>query len=75
MMLMLMLMVMKYVLGNLRPLQEVRIQSGANVELDTNPSEVPGMKNVIIRGVATQIEAAVKLITQKTRAQVCVIVD
>ncbi|XP_025113495.1 uncharacterized protein LOC112575717 [Pomacea canaliculata] len=51
---------------NTRPLEEVKKNTGADVEFDPNPSPVPGMKILIVRGVPSQIEAAVKHISQKT---------
>ncbi|XP_025112567.1 uncharacterized protein LOC112575150 isoform X2 [Pomacea canaliculata] len=50
-------------------LQEVKIQTGADVKFDSNPSPVPGMKIVVIRGVPGQIEAAVRVISEKTGFQ------
>ncbi|XP_025113336.1 uncharacterized protein LOC112575594 isoform X2 [Pomacea canaliculata] len=49
---------------NTRPLEEIKTNTGADVEFDPNPSPVPGMKILIIRGIPTQIEAAVRLINQ-----------
>ncbi|XP_025112759.1 uncharacterized protein LOC112575255 isoform X1 [Pomacea canaliculata] len=45
-----------------RELQELITRSGADIAFDANPSPVPGMKIIIIRGVPSQIEAAVKII-------------
>ncbi|XP_025099951.1 uncharacterized protein LOC112567473 [Pomacea canaliculata] len=50
---------------NTRPLEEVKKNTGAEVEFHPNPSPVPGMKILIIRGLPSQIEAAVRLISQK----------
>ncbi|XP_025078781.1 uncharacterized protein LOC112554924 isoform X2 [Pomacea canaliculata] len=54
---------------NARPLEEVKKKTGADVHFDPNPSPVPGMKIVIIRGVPSQIEAVVRLIRQMTGSQ------
>ncbi|XP_025078786.1 uncharacterized protein LOC112554927 [Pomacea canaliculata] len=54
---------------NARPLEEVKKKTGADVHFDLNPSPVPGMKIVIIRGVPSQIEAVVRFIRQMTRSQ------
>ncbi|XP_025114459.1 uncharacterized protein LOC112576318 isoform X2 [Pomacea canaliculata] len=51
---------------NTRPLEEVKKNTGADAEFNPNPSPVPGMKILIIRGLPSQIEAAVKLISQMT---------
>ncbi|PVD27363.1 hypothetical protein C0Q70_12520 [Pomacea canaliculata] len=51
---------------NTRPLEEVKKNTGADIQFDPNPSPVPGMKILIIRGLPSQIEAAVRLISQKT---------
>ncbi|XP_025100552.1 uncharacterized protein LOC112567892 [Pomacea canaliculata] len=51
---------------NTRPLEEVKKNTGADIEFDPNPSPVPGMKILIIRGLPSQIEAAVRLISQKS---------
>ncbi|XP_025099950.1 uncharacterized protein LOC112567472 [Pomacea canaliculata] len=51
---------------NTRPLEEVKKNTGADIQFDPNPSPVPGMKILIIRGLHSQIEAAVRLISQKT---------
>ncbi|XP_025111945.1 uncharacterized protein LOC112574841 [Pomacea canaliculata] len=48
------------------PFQEVKNVTGADVEFDQNPSPVPGMKIVLIRGLPSQIEAAVRFISEKT---------
>lgn len=53
------------------PLEEVKKRTGAHVEFDPNPSPVPGMKTVIVRGVPSQIEAAIRLINQMTGLKVC----
>ncbi|XP_025111737.1 uncharacterized protein LOC112574724 [Pomacea canaliculata] len=55
--------------GYTQPLQEVKKKTGADVQFDSNPSSVPGMKILVIRGVPTQIEAAVRLISQMTNSQ------
>lgn len=47
------------------------MKTGADVQLDPNPSPVPGMTIVIIKGLPYQIEMVVRLITLKTGAQVC----
>ncbi|XP_025102176.1 uncharacterized protein LOC112568877 [Pomacea canaliculata] len=49
---------------NTSPLEEVK-KSGVDVELDSNPSPVPGMKILNIRGAPSQIQAAVGLVSQK----------
>ncbi|XP_025078972.1 uncharacterized protein LOC112555044 [Pomacea canaliculata] len=54
---------------NARPLEEVKKKTGADVHFDPNPSPVPGMKIVIIRGVPSQIEEVVRLIRQMTGSQ------
>ncbi|XP_025111909.1 uncharacterized protein LOC112574810 isoform X2 [Pomacea canaliculata] len=54
---------------NTSPLQEVKKKSGADTELDSSPSPVSGMRVVIIRGIPSQIEAAVRLINQTTRTK------
>ncbi|XP_025079694.1 uncharacterized protein LOC112555475 [Pomacea canaliculata] len=54
---------------NARPLEEVKKKTGADVHFDPNPSPVPGMKIVIIRGVTSQIELVVRLIRQMTGSQ------
>ncbi|XP_025112855.1 uncharacterized protein LOC112575309 [Pomacea canaliculata] len=51
---------------NTPPLQKVKKKSGADVEFDPNPSPVPGMKTIIIRGILSQIEDAIRLINKKT---------
>ncbi|XP_025113368.1 uncharacterized protein LOC112575608 [Pomacea canaliculata] len=56
--------------ANTRPLEEVKKKSGADVNFDPNPSPVPGMKVLIIRGDASQIKAAVSLINQKTGSKI-----
>ncbi|XP_025111904.1 uncharacterized protein LOC112574807 isoform X2 [Pomacea canaliculata] len=55
--------------GNNHPLQEIIMKTGADVQLDPNPSPVPGMTIVIIKGLPYQIEMVVRLITLKTGAQ------
>ncbi|XP_025111709.1 uncharacterized protein LOC112574695 [Pomacea canaliculata] len=50
-------------------LQEIKMKTGADVQLDSNPSPVPGMKIVVIQGVPGQIEAAVGFISEKTGVQ------
>ncbi|XP_025100534.1 uncharacterized protein LOC112567880 [Pomacea canaliculata] len=55
---------------NTRPLEEVKKNTGADIQFDPNPSPVPGMKILIIRGLPSQIEAAVRLISQKTGLKV-----
>ncbi|XP_025078783.1 uncharacterized protein LOC112554924 isoform X4 [Pomacea canaliculata] len=54
---------------NARPLEEVKKKTGADVHFDPNPSPVPGMKIVIIRGVPSQIEEVVRLIREMTGSQ------
>ncbi|XP_025079704.1 uncharacterized protein LOC112555485 [Pomacea canaliculata] len=54
---------------NARPLEEVKKKTGADVHFDPNPSPVPGMKIVIIRGVPSQIEEVVRLIRLMTGSQ------
>ncbi|XP_025113375.1 uncharacterized protein LOC112575613 [Pomacea canaliculata] len=49
---------------NTRPLDEVKQNTGADVEFHPKPSS--GMKIIIIRGLPSQIGAAVRLISQKT---------
>ncbi|XP_025085442.1 uncharacterized protein LOC112558905 [Pomacea canaliculata] len=51
--------------GNASPLEEIRKMSGACVDFDSKPSPVPGIKIIIIRGVPSQINMAVDLISQK----------
>ncbi|XP_025111907.1 uncharacterized protein LOC112574809 [Pomacea canaliculata] len=55
--------------GNARRLQEVRTQSGADVQVDPNPSSVPDRKTVIIKGDLRQIDDAVRLLNQMTASQ------
>lgn len=55
---------------NTPPLQKVKKKSGADVEFDPNPSPVPGMKTIIIRGILSQIEDAIRLINKKTGSKV-----
>ncbi|XP_025111721.1 uncharacterized protein LOC112574707 [Pomacea canaliculata] len=50
-------------------LGEIRRKSGARVDFDRNPSPLPGMKIVIIRGAPSQIVEAIRLIHQTTGAQ------
>ncbi|XP_025078819.1 uncharacterized protein LOC112554950 [Pomacea canaliculata] len=50
---------------NIRLLDEVSKQSGADVDFDVNSSPVLGRKVVTIRGVPSQIDEAVKLINKK----------
>ncbi|XP_025080980.1 uncharacterized protein LOC112556319 [Pomacea canaliculata] len=52
--------------ANTRPLEEVKKKSGADADFDPNPSPVPGVKFLTIRGDDSQIKAAVSLINQKT---------
>lgn len=56
-----------------REFQELITRTGADIAFDDNPSPVPGMKIIIIRGVPSQIEAAVKIICQITGDEVCVV--
>ncbi|XP_025078791.1 uncharacterized protein LOC112554932 [Pomacea canaliculata] len=55
--------------GNARRLQEVRTRSGADVQVDPNPSSVPDRKTVIIKGDLRQIDNAVRLLNQMTGSQ------
>lgn len=55
---------------NRHPLKDVARKTGAGVQFDSNPSPVPGMKIIIIHGSPSQIEAAVKSISQITGAKV-----
>ncbi|XP_025092631.1 uncharacterized protein LOC112563103 isoform X3 [Pomacea canaliculata] len=55
--------------GNKRPLQTVMAKSGADVQFDHDPSPIRGMKIIVIRGAASQIEAAVRFVSQMTGAQ------
>ncbi|XP_025113320.1 uncharacterized protein LOC112575585 [Pomacea canaliculata] len=55
--------------GNARRLQEVRTQSGADVQVDPNPSSVPDRKTVIIKGDLRQIDDAVRLLNHMTASQ------
>ncbi|XP_025078811.1 uncharacterized protein LOC112554948 [Pomacea canaliculata] len=55
--------------GNARRLQEVRTRSGADVQVDPNPSSVPDRKTVIIKGDLTQFNNAVRLLNQITGSQ------
>lgn len=57
--------------GTLNPLHEVKSKTGADVHFDPNPSAVPGMKILIIRGVPYHMEAAIRLITEMIGAEVC----
>lgn len=45
-------------------------KSGADVQFDHDPSPIRGMKIIVIRGAASQIEAAVRFVSQMTGAQV-----
>ncbi|XP_025111731.1 uncharacterized protein LOC112574719 [Pomacea canaliculata] len=54
---------------NARPLEEVKKKTGADVHFDPNPSPVPGMKILIIRGVPSQIEVVFRLIRLMTGSQ------
>ncbi|XP_025111897.1 uncharacterized protein LOC112574803 [Pomacea canaliculata] len=54
---------------NARPLEEVKKKTGAELHFDPNPSPVPGMKILIIRGVPSQIEAVIRFIRQMTGSQ------
>lgn len=58
-------------LAKTRPIEEVKKKSGAEVQFEPKPLPVPGMKIVIISGVPAQIEAAVRIINQKTSSKVC----
>lgn len=49
----------------------MRKKSGADINFDPNPSPVPGMKIILIRGVPSQLEEAVKLINQMFDSKVC----
>lgn len=62
-------------IGNTSFLEEMKQKSGADVKFDTNPSPVPGMKIVSIRGLPSQIEEAVRIISQKTGSKVCLFKD
>ncbi|XP_025113074.1 uncharacterized protein LOC112575422 [Pomacea canaliculata] len=55
--------------GCTQPLEEVKKKTGADVQFDSKPSSVPGMKILVIRCVPTQIEAAVRLISEMTSSQ------
>ncbi|XP_025079706.1 uncharacterized protein LOC112555487 [Pomacea canaliculata] len=55
--------------GNARRLQEVRTLSGADVQVDPNPSSVPDRKTVIIKGDHRQFNNAVMLLNQMTGSQ------
>lgn len=55
-------------------LEEVKQQTGADVMFDVNPTPVPGMRNIIIRGSSSQIEQAIRSINFKTWNLVCKII-
>ncbi|XP_025111158.1 uncharacterized protein LOC112574356 [Pomacea canaliculata] len=55
--------------GNPSPLEEIQKKTGAQVQLDPDPSPVQGTKIVVIRGSRSQIEDTVRLINRTTGAQ------
>lgn len=47
-------------------IQNIRNQTGADLQFDASPSPVPGMKILLVRGDSSEIQAAISLVSQKT---------
>lgn len=55
-------------------MKEVKQQTGVDVMFDVNPTPVPGMRFIIIRGSSSQFEQAVRLINLEIMKKVCKII-